>query len=285
MKKNNHNLEELLEKYILRQLSAEEMQDVEVQLLTDVQWQEAYQWQLAKLHGLRYNTLINLKNHLQELEKTLPPVKTEKIIKNSGQEGYLSSSESLPDERKLENSDLPAEEEKPVEQGVRYHAMQAQLQHLQSLENQLPPVKVPASPTKLKHWPWALAAAVIGIVLLVNVLNERNYRTFDQLFEPIDVSAGQVRSSRSDQAAFDNSSLSKGLVAYIQRNYSLALRHFRRAGLTVQDPEYGKYQLFALLGAHKFKQAEKSMLSIPPDKHQEVWYQDAEKYIQLAKQR
>lgn len=285
MKKNNQNLEELLEKYIFRQLPAEEMQDVEVQLLTNHHWQEIYHDLLAKQQGLRYHQLINLKNHLQNLEKTLPPVHTEKKLKKSAQEGYLLPSATLPDERKSENPELAVEEEQPVEQGVRYHAMQAQLQHLRTLENQLPPVKVPVYATKLKHWPWALAAAVIGIVLLVNVLIDRNYQTFDQLFEPIDVAAGQVRSSNSGPATFDNSALSKGLVAYIQRDYTLALRHFRAAGLTVQDPEHGKYQLFALLGAHKFKQAEKSLLSIPPDRHQEAWYLEAEKYLLLAKQR
>ena len=51
MKKNNQNLEELLEKYIFRQLPAEEMQDVDVQLLTNHHWQEINHDLLAKQQG------------------------------------------------------------------------------------------------------------------------------------------------------------------------------------------------------------------------------------------
>lgn len=282
MKRNSHpDPIELLTLYLEDKLSPEARQDIEVQLLTDPSWQETLDFLKSTAQGLRLNHLMSISDQLKKLEQQLPPVKIKSSEKNPADLGYLASVGAYTSEREAENLAQPAEEEQPVAQGVRYHTLQSQIKHLQQLETQLPPVKVPDTPSKLKHWSRALIAATVlivaGLFFPWSMLNK--YQEFDRRFQPISV-PGQHRSSNVQNQHLKHAALEQGLTWYIQGYYKKALREFDRAGLSVQDPQYGKYKIFALLGAHKFKAVKDSLQSIPPDLHNADWYQQALSYLQ-----
>lgn len=285
MNKSNHPSRlELLSLYLQDRLTSEEKMDVEVQLLTNRDWQEALEFLKVAGLGARFHHLQSILAHLQAVERQLPSVNLNQPISFENipsTEGYLATDAAYTAEREAESLEQPVEEEQPVIQGVRYHSMQRQLKHLQKLENQLPPVKVPASPTKLKHWSRALIVATV--ILLAGLFfpwsAKLKYRDFDRRFQPIDVPWEQHRSASLANRSVENSSLRQGLTWYIQGYYRKALREFSKAGLSVQDAQYGKYKIFAMLGAHKFKSARDSLLSIPPEQHSSDWYVQALKYL------